>query len=118
MKKILFVFFVLFGEAIFCKAFGQGNDVTMQIIKEGPAYSGNPKTSNAPLIITQNDNVLTLPATPVDYTLQLRDANGIVVYSAYIPVGSTLIILPTYFSGGFEIRLVTDTYYYIGYIVL
>ena len=77
-----------------------------------------PKAPPRPLVISQDNNILTLPATSVDYTLELRDENGTLVYSSYIPTGTTQIILPTTLSGNFEIRLVADTYYYIGYISL
>ena len=108
--------FLLCGALFSTVSAGNPQNIPMQIINEDGVNEGNTKTP--PLIIILNDNVLTLPATPVDYTLQLRDANGTVVYSAYIPTGTTQIILPTTLSGSFEIRLSTSTYYYIGYIVL
>ena len=87
---------------------------------DDPSDPNNPiaKSPTLPLYITQNGNVLTLPTTPVGYTLQLRDEYNNVVYSSYIPAGTTQIVLPSTLSGGFEIRLVADTYYYIGYISL
>lgn len=105
------------GGASSTKAFAD-NEIIMQIIDPGECGHGSIKTPPVPLVIYQNDNVLTLPATPVDYTLQLRDANGTMLYSLYIPSGTTQIILPTTIFGNFEIRLVADTYYYVGYIDL
>ncbi len=36
------------------------------------------------------------------------------VYSTFLPSGTTQVILPSTLSGSFEIRLVGDTYYYRG----
>lgn len=119
MKKLLTVAFLLFlGVAFSTKAYGQSHDIPMQIIDESEVDDGSIKGSHGSMVITQDDNILTLPTTPVDYTLQLRDENGTVIYSAYIPAGTTQIILPTTLSGTFEIRLVASTYYYVGYITL
>lgn len=116
--KLFMVMLLILGGAHFAKVIAQGNVIPMQIIEPSSAGDGSIKNPPATLVITQNDNVLTLPATPVDYTLQLRYANGTMLYSLYIPSGTTQIILPTTIFGSFEIRLVADTYYYVGYIDL
>lgn len=105
--------------AFFSTATADGpKDIPLNIIDEDPIGSDSTKGTIGSLLITQDDNILTLPATSVDYTLELRDENGTLVYSSYVPAGTTQIILPTTLSGDFEIRLVADTYYYIGYISL
>lgn len=67
---------------------------------------------------TQNDYTLTMPAFEDDFTLVLLDEDGVVVYTTYVPAGTTMIVLPSTLSGDFELRLVGDTYYYRGYISL
>lgn len=114
MKKLLFMAVLLLGGTIFTTA--SANNIPLQIINEDGISEGNTKTP--PFVISQDGNILTLPATLVDYTLELRDEIGTVVYSAYIPASTTQIILPTTLSGTFEIRLVATTYYYVGYITL
>ena len=116
MKKFLFMAILLIGGTIV--SVGEPRDIPLSIINESEESEGNTKSPTLPLIISQDDNILTLPATSVDYTLELRDENGTLVYSSYVPAGTTQIILPTTLSGNFEIRLVADTYYYIGYISL
>lgn len=116
MKKVLFITVLLLRGAFFATVSAQ--NIPLSIINESEASEVNGKSPTLPLIITQDDNILTLPATSVDYTLQLRDESGTVVYSSYIPAGTTQIILPTTLFGSFEIRLVASTYYYIGYISL
>lgn len=100
---------------------GGGNfDIPLSLVWNDPSNTNTPvpKTPIPPLLISQDGNVLTLPATPVDYMLELRDENGILVYYTFIPQGTTQIVLPSTLSGDFEIRLVADTYYYIGYLSL
>ena len=110
---------LLLGGALFNKVLAdEPREIPLSIIDKSEAGSGNTKTPQLPLIISQDENILTLPATPVDYTLELRDENGVLVYYAFIPMGTTQIVLPTTLSGDFEIRLVADTYYYIGYLTL
>lgn len=50
--------------------------------------------------------------------LQLCDEDGTLVYTAFVPQGTTQVVLPSTLSGLYEIRLVADTYYYIGYLNL
>ena len=122
MKKKVFVLFVMCLCTFngLCAIVGGGDNIILTVVWDDPSDESTPipKTPVPPLIISQDGNILTLPATSVDYTLQLRDENGIVVYSSYIPAGTTQIILPATLSGEFEIRFVAATYYYIGYISL
>lgn len=117
MKKLFLLICLILVGLNSANAFGE-QEIRMQIIKGGPAHSGNTKSPDIPLVLTQDDNILTLPATPVDYTLVLYDENGTVTYSTLLPAGTTQVILPTTLSGTYEIRLVAETYYYIGYIEL
>ena len=91
-------------------------DVPLEIINDSEVSSGNTKAP--PLVISQDNNVLTLPVMADDFVLELRDEDGCLVYSAFVPSGCTQVILPVWLSGSFELRLVANTYYYIGYIYL
>ena len=93
-------------------------NVPMQIVNKGGIGGGSTLAPPRPWYITQNDYTLTLPAFEDDFTLVLLDEDGVVVYTAYVPAGTTMIVLPSTLSGDFEIRLVGDTYYYRGYITL
>ena len=64
------------------------------------------------------NNVITMEATPCDYTLSLYDEDEDVVYSVFVPAGTTQLVLPTTLSGSFELRFETETYYYYGFIYL
>lgn len=118
MKKFLFVAFLLLGEAIITTAFAGQQNIPMQIIRTGSMGSSGTYAPPRPWYIIQDDYTLTLPAFEDDYILELRDEDGDVVCSTFLPSGTTQVILPSTLSGGFEIRLVGDTYYYRGYVDL
>lgn len=92
--------------------------IPMQVILNGASSDGPTYAPPRPWYITQNDFSLTLPALADDYTLELRNEEDVVVYTTFVPAGTTLIVLPSTLSGDFELRLVGDTYYYRGYITL
>lgn len=115
MKKLFLLTALLFGGLGFTHV-EAAEDVPLSIIKEGEISDEGMKTP--PLIISQDGNVLTLPVMADDFVLELRDEYGCVVYYAFVPSGCTMVILPTWLSGSFELRLIADTYYYIGYIFL
>ena len=117
MKKLLLAVLLLVGGCTF--AFGQ-NQIPMHIIDTGPLGGGNTLAPPRPWYITQDENVLTLPAFEDDLTLLLLDEDETIVYSTYVPAGTTQVILPTTLSGEFELRLIPflATYYYRGYICL
>jgi len=92
--------------------------IPMHIINPTGPEGGNTLAPPRPWYITQDDHVLTLPTFEDDFTLELRDENDVIVYTDYVPAGTTQVVLPSTLSGDFELRLVADTYYYIGYISL
>lgn len=117
MKKLFLCFILLLGGALFFNAFAQ-QQIPMQIIKTGGIGDGPTYAPPRPWYIYETNYVLTLPAFEDDYTLELRDENDVVFYSVFVPAGTTMVVLPFTLSGCFEIRLVSDTYYYRGYIDL
>jgi len=119
MKKVLIIAFLLLGGTFLINVHAEeALAIPLFIIDERPIDKDPTKDPGLSMVIIQDGNILTLPATSVEYTLELRDENGMLIYSSYVPVGTTQIILPATLSGDFEIHLVTSTYYYIGYIYL
>jgi len=117
MFKKLFLFIALLsGWGV--NSLWAGNQIPMHIIDESSSDGGHTYAPPRPWYITQDDYVLTMPAFEDDFTLELRDENDVVVYTDYVPAGTTQIVLPSTLSGDFELRLVGDTYYYRGYISL
>lgn len=118
MRKILLMLVFVLGGILLGNAYAQSpQNIPMQIIRQGGACNGNTLAPPHPWYITQLGHVLTLPATPVDYTLELWDDDEIVYYT-YLPAGTTQVIIPSTITGEFEIRLVADTYYYRGFLTL
>lgn len=115
MKKLFLAIVLLSGIGINSLL---AQEIPMQIIKETGVGNGNTLAPPRPWYITQDDYTLTMPAFENDFTLVLLDEDGVVVYSTFVPAGTTLIVLPSTLSGDFELRLVGDTYYYRGYISL
>ena len=122
MKQLILLALLFIGEAFFSDAYGSvSQSIPMQIIDENDLDpGGNTRAPARPWYITQDDNVLTLPAFDYAYTLVLLDEDGVVVYSADYSAGTTTAVLPSTLSGEFELRLVpySATYYYRGYIEL
>ena len=115
MKKLFLLAALLFGGLGFTHV-EAAEDVPLEVIKDGEI--GDHGTKAPPLVISQEDNVLTLPVMADDFVLELRDEDGYLVYFAFVPSGCTQVILPVWLSGSFELRLVASTYYYLGYIFL
>jgi hypothetical protein len=116
MKKVMMVALLLIGVCV--SSYGDPVQVSMQIINESSGSAGPTYAPPRPWYITQDDYVLTMPAFEDDFILELRDEDGVVVYTTYVPAGTTMIVLPSTLSGDFELRLVGDTYYYRGYLTL
>lgn len=115
MKKLLFCFSMLFCLSAIAYA---GNSVPLIHKPYGSSHEGSGKAPVAPWYIDQDGYVLTMSATPCDYTLSLYDEDDDLVYSVFVPAGTTQVVLPATLSGNFEIRFETSTYYYYGYISL
>ncbi len=92
--------------------------IPLKHVVVGSTHGGNGKSPIQVWDVEQEGNILTMTATPCDYTLNLYDEDGDVVYTAFIPAGTSSVILPATLSGDFEIRFETDTYYYYGFISL
>lgn len=117
MKKILICISMLFclSNMIYAEC---NSTVPLNHKIKGTSHGGNPKNPYQPLFIDLDGYVITMSATPCYYTLNLYDEDGDLVYTTFVPAGTTQIVLPSTLSGNFEIRFETDTYYYYGYITL
>ena len=117
MKKL----FLLISLVICCNVFSYAKcekAIGLYHHPMGGTHAGSTKNPILPWIIDLTNNVISMEETPCDYTLNLYDEDEEVVYSVFVPAGTTQVILPTFLSGSFELRFETDTYYYYGYISL
>ena len=118
MKKISFILIVMLLIGGTLSSTAASIELKGGRINPTGSTTGHSKSPMTPWYIDLDDNVITMDATPCDYTLNLYDEDDEVVYSVFVPAGSTMIVLPSTLSGSFEIRFETDTYYYYGDITL
>ena len=112
--KLLSLIVMMLGEVVFLEA----QPVSLGYEDHSSTVPHGNKAPIRPWFIDLTDDVITMSATPCDYTLNLYDEDGEIAYSVFIPAGTTQIVLPSPLSGSFELRFETDTYYYYGYIEL
>ena len=87
-------------------------------IHEKPGLAHGPRKTPIQIPeVWQDGHLIILEAGHANYVLNLVDEYDDVVYTAFIPAGTSSVILPTTLSGDFEIRFETDTYYYYGMII-
>ena len=77
-----------------------------------------PKTPIVPPNVGINDHVLFLLDNHGTFTLELRDSSGTVVYTTYVDATDTQVVLPSAYTGTYELRLCTESYYFYGEITL
>lgn len=119
MRKKLLSFFVvslLFGGIL--NVVAEPVDLIPGLIDPTPGMPGHPKLPPRVPSLWQDDHVLTFQSAHADLTLRLLDAGGNEVYSTPVSASTNLVVLPATLTGSFVLRLETDTYYYLGYIVL
>lgn len=117
MKKLLFLLAIVIAP---CSMYPGNNwiellKVNFDTDKEKPEFGKSPETSIEILVegvdMYINNNVC-------EYELQILDEDGVVVYSTVISAGTSQVVLPSTLSGDYEIRFVTDDYYYYGFVTL
>lgn len=77
---------------------------------------GHPKAPPYVPTLTLQDYTLTFPYAYVDWELQLWQ-DGVEVYSETLS-SSPQVVLPSYLTGDYELRIVGSTYYFYGNISL
>lgn len=87
-----------------------------------PYPGGNPRPKSEPVCpeVSQDGNILSFVYGHDAYTLYLKDEDGMIVYSAFVPSTVVTVILPSYLEGEFELLLFPDgcDYYFYGDIEL
>lgn len=100
--------------------FGINMPVDLQVgyLDPVPPTNGHGKAPIRIPSLWQDDNMLTFESSHADFTLTLIDEDGFTVYTTQVPADVDVVVLPSTLYGSYELRLETDTYYYIGYINL
>lgn len=86
---------------------------------ENPGSGGNGHPRGPVLFPEASiDNYTLYLCVGFDFTLQLVDSDDNVVYSTFVFANTPSVMLPSYIEGELELRLVTNDYYYFGFINL
>ena len=94
--------------------------IVLHVGYEDPDF-GNEGLQKSPISVPEIslDGYSVIFDTPCDgCTLRLVDANDNVVYSTVIPTGTTSLVLPSSFSGEYEIQIIQGNLCFYGYINL
>ncbi len=91
MKRTFIILMVLLGGVINLQA----KPVALTYEDHSTTAPGSPKTPIRPWYVDFTNNVISMEATPCDYTLNLYDENEDLVYSVFVPAGTTQVVLPT-----------------------
>ena len=120
MKKLLTLFCILAMPAFMIAICPPGSPIPLQKERIKPTEPGTPNPKSPTLMPTVyiNENTVSFGSELEGFTLKILDEDGVVVYSTVIAAGASQVVLPSTLSGEYEIRFVTDDYYYYGYITL
>jgi hypothetical protein len=121
MKKLNFIFVVLFMTIFTSMTFGQKNQVVdFQVsIFDPTGPLGNPHKSPIDFPeVSLDDHTLYFGTSCDGCTLNIVDENNVVVYTLVIPSGTTSLVLPSTLSGKYELQLISGNYLFWGVITL
>lgn len=83
-----------------------------------PGGNGHPKSPIEPPTVYIEDYTLTFENYHPEYILNIKDEDGIVVYSTVVNSTQTQVALPSTLSGNYEIKLVLGFWVFTGWIEL
>ena len=92
--------------------------LTVTIDDNTPIGHGPGKTPIQPPLVYIEDYTLTFAIGHPDYVLNIKDEDGVTVYSTTVFSSQTEVILPSALSGDYEIQLVMGNWLFTGWINL
>ena len=95
--------------------------LTFTKIEETSGGNGHPKApipKIAPPNLYIEGHVLSFPDEHGEYTLNIKDEDGNVVYSTFVSSDTTLVTLPSTLSGDYEVELIIGYWKFTGWINL
>lgn len=119
-KVLLTVFsflFVLGGANLYANKQGDPLDLEVRIIDDKPIHPGNPRTPTLFPTVWQDDYELEIETPHAEYVLNVVSGTT-VVYSVVVPDNVSLVMLPVYLSGTYELQLIQGDLCFYGYIEL
>lgn len=119
MKKFLIVVFLLLASVVSIAEVPYCGIVSFEVRSFDPTYPPKPRPKspiNVPTVVLDDHQLIFQTAHPA-YTLYLYEEE-VLVYSTEISPDSTIVNLPSWLSGGYEIQLYMGecSYYFCGFI--
>ena len=93
-------------------------DLTLYFDYNGSGSTGILKSPPTVPTVSYDGNTLHIDGTHDEYRLSLSDSNGVIVFETYVGANTSVVYLPTTLSGTYELRLSTNSYYLVGYIIM
>lgn len=92
--------------------------LAVEIIEGMPVGNGHAKVPMRPPVVYLENHTLAFVADHPEYILNIKDEDGIVVYSTVVNSTQTQVVLPSTLSGNYEIKLVLGSWVFTGWIWL
>lgn len=92
--------------------------LAVEIIEGMPVGNGHAKVPMRPPVVYLENHTLAFVADHPEYILNIKDEDGIVVYSTVVYSTQTQVVLPSTLSGNYEIELVMGYWVFTGWINL
>jgi hypothetical protein len=92
--------------------------LAVEIIEGMPVGNGHAKVPMRPPVVYLENHTLAFVADHPEYILNIKDEDGIVVYSTVVYSTQTQVVLPSTLSGNYEIKLVLGSWVFTGWIWL
>lgn len=83
-----------------------------------PIGHGPGRTPMRPPVVYIEDYTLSFAVDHPDYTLTIKDEDGVVVYTTTVFSAETEVLLPSTLSGDYEIQLTMGNWVFTGWICL
>lgn len=117
---MFYAFLLLIGSAIVTSAFqepGEFPRIIFQVEVRKPVNGGLPVPKDPVTIpdVYLDDHTLYIDSIGYDSTIELADEYDNVVYSAFVPDGTTTVFLPSTLTGTYGLSLIPETGYYYFY---
>jgi len=93
-------------------------DLSVQAIDPEAVGNHTPRSPICPPTVYLDGHTLTFESSHPGYTLQLVDSNDDVVYSVFVPAGTTTVFLPSTYVGDYTLQLLWGDWMFYGWIQL
>ena len=117
MKKLLLMIVSAFmlSTSLFAK---EVVPFTVHYEDDQPAGNGHGRSPMRPPVVYIEDYTLSFVVDHPDYTLTIKDEDGILVYTTTVFSAQTEVVLPSTLSGDYEVNLVMGNWLFTGWINL